>query len=43
MAFCEERALPSGVRGPVDFLALRRFAVICACVAMISSFLTVKW
>src|SRR5579875_315479 len=27
-------ALPSGVRGPVDFCALRRLAAICLAVAM---------
>ena len=32
--FCEERALPSSVRGPVDFLAFCRFAFRCASVAM---------
>jgi hypothetical protein len=28
-AFIEERALPAGVRGPVDLVALRRLAAIC--------------
>jgi hypothetical protein len=28
-AFMEERALPSGERGPVDLSALRRLASIC--------------
>ena len=35
-AFCETAALPSIVRGPVDFCALRRLARICASVGMIS-------
>ena len=34
MAFCETAALPSLVRGPVDFCALRRFARICDSVAI---------
>jgi hypothetical protein len=33
-AFRLERALPCGVRGPVDFLALARLAAICFSVAM---------
>ena len=38
-AFFETRALPSGVRGPVDFFAFSRFAWIWASVAMtITSF-----
>ena len=34
-AFCETVAFPSGVLGPVDSLALERFARIWASVAMI--------
>ena len=34
-AFVALRVLPSSVRGPVDFLALLRFAFICAVVGMI--------
>jgi hypothetical protein len=30
----QDAALPSGVLGPVDFFALRRFAAICAFVAI---------
>jgi hypothetical protein len=33
-AFIEERALPAGVRGPVDLRALRRLAAICFWVAI---------
>src|SRR5438105_2401617 len=33
-AFCAVRALPSGVRGPVECCALRRLAAICSLVAM---------
>ena len=33
-AFCEEAALPSAERGPVDFLALRRLAWIWESVGM---------
>jgi hypothetical protein len=29
MAFSAQRALPSGVTGPVDFSALSRLAAIC--------------
>ena len=37
-AFLLTRALPSGVRGPVDFRAFWRFASICLMVGMESSF-----
>jgi hypothetical protein len=33
-AFCATLALPSGVFGPVDFLALARLAAICFGVAI---------
>src|ERR1035438_6004727 len=33
-----DAALPSGVRGPVDFWAFRRLASICAAVGMRGSF-----
>jgi hypothetical protein len=34
MAFMQDTALPSGVRGPVDFLAFSRLAARCFSVAM---------
>jgi hypothetical protein len=34
MAFCEERAIPSFVTGPLDFAPFNREASICASVRM---------
>jgi hypothetical protein len=38
MALRRVFVLVSGLCGPVDFSALRRFASICFCVAMVCSF-----
>jgi hypothetical protein len=42
-AFCEDSRLPSGVLGPVDFLALMRLARIWFSVAMMVFRILFSW